>query len=81
MAPFACRYVALFVPDLQAAERFYRDLFGMELLFREREEDEGSWSTLRPELDWAEACRRGIAIDMVALERDDFVLVLFRGDQ
>ena len=76
---FACRYVALFVPELEAAEVFYRDVFAMELLFREHE-GAGGWSTLRPELDWADARERGVGIDMVALGRDDFVLALFLGD-
>ena len=79
MERFACRYVALFVPDLEAAESFYRDVFALELLFREHEDD-GVWSTLRPELDWAGARERALGIDMVALERDGFVLALFRGD-
>jgi catechol 2,3-dioxygenase-like lactoylglutathione lyase family enzyme len=76
---FTCRYLALYVSELEAAESFYRDVFGLELLFREHEGD-GSWATLRPELDWAEARERGLGIDMVALRRDGFVLALFRGD-
>jgi catechol 2,3-dioxygenase-like lactoylglutathione lyase family enzyme len=32
---FVCKYVALYVPDLRAAEGFYRSAFGVELLFRE----------------------------------------------
>jgi len=75
---FSCRYIAIHVPDLEAAEDFYRGVFGMDLLFRESEGD-GSWYTLRDGLDWAETKRQGISISMVALQRDEFVLALFEG--
>ena len=74
-----CKYVALHVPDLRAAEAFYRDAFGMELLFRERQAEDGTWSTLRPELSWDDAVALSIDVDMVALRRDAFVLALFHG--
>jgi len=32
-------HIALFVPDLQEAERFYKDLFEMELIGREMRAD------------------------------------------
>jgi catechol 2,3-dioxygenase-like lactoylglutathione lyase family enzyme len=76
---FTCKYIALFVPDVQAAESFYRDAFSMELLFRESE-GEGGWHTLAPAIDWAEAGDRGVRIDMVALRRDAVVLAIFGGD-
>jgi catechol 2,3-dioxygenase-like lactoylglutathione lyase family enzyme len=76
---FTCRYIALYVPDLEAAETFYRGVFDMNLLFRESEQ-EGEWYALRPELDWAAAGQQSVQVDMVALERDGFVLALFRGD-
>jgi catechol 2,3-dioxygenase-like lactoylglutathione lyase family enzyme len=76
---FVCRYLAFFVDDLQAAETFYGCVFGMRLLFRESKQDDGLWHTLRQELDWDVAAARGIEADMVALQRDDFVLALFQG--
>lgn len=34
-------HIALFVPDLQEAERFYKDLFQMELIGWEIEKEDG----------------------------------------
>jgi catechol 2,3-dioxygenase-like lactoylglutathione lyase family enzyme len=76
---FGWKHVALFVPDLRSAEDFYRPTFDLELLFRERRQDDGDWYTLQPDTAWDEAASRGIEPDMVALARDDFVLALFRG--
>jgi catechol 2,3-dioxygenase-like lactoylglutathione lyase family enzyme len=76
---FVCKYIALHVPDLRAAEGFYREAFAMDLLFREGELEGGTWHTLRPDLAWDDADARGIGVDMVALRRDAFVLALFRG--
>jgi catechol 2,3-dioxygenase-like lactoylglutathione lyase family enzyme len=75
-----CKYIALFVPDLRAAEDFYRRVFGMDVLFRESNLDgEGSWSTLPSEKGWEDAETAGVELAMVALKRDKFVLALFRG--
>ena len=78
--PLRCKYIALYVPDLATAESFYCAVFGMELMFRESEGDDRQWHTLEREIDWAEAEERGLRIDMAALQRDDFVLALFRGN-
>jgi catechol 2,3-dioxygenase-like lactoylglutathione lyase family enzyme len=75
---FVCKYVALYVPDLRSAEDFYRDAFGVELLFREAERDD-EWWALPASIGWDEALAAGVEIDMVALRRDDLVLALFRG--
>jgi catechol 2,3-dioxygenase-like lactoylglutathione lyase family enzyme len=75
---FVCKYVALFVHDLRSAEKFYRRVFDMELLFRESRRSD-DWYALRPGLGWDDAERRGVQIDMVALRREEFVLALFRG--
>ena len=75
---FVCKYVALYVPDLRAAEAFYRRAFGVELLFRETE-SEGQWWALPAERGWDDAAAAGVEIDMVAVRRDDLVLALFRG--
>ena len=73
-----CKYIALFVPDLRAAESHYRGLFGMELLFREGRLGE-TWGTLPPDKGWADAEQAQVDLKMVALERGDFVLALFQG--
>jgi catechol 2,3-dioxygenase-like lactoylglutathione lyase family enzyme len=73
-------HIALFVPDLPAAERFYRPLFTMQLLMREAQLNDGLWYTLPPDKDWSAAQAAGIEIGMVALQSDAFVLALFQGD-
>ena len=73
-------HIALFVPDLRAAESFYQNVFAMQLLMREAELDDGLWYTLAPDKGWSEAQAAGIEIDMIALQRDTFVLALFQGN-
>jgi catechol 2,3-dioxygenase-like lactoylglutathione lyase family enzyme len=77
---FVCKYVALHVPDLRAAESFYCEAFAMDPLFRESEREDGTWHTLRANLDWDDVHARGLVVHMVALRRDAFVLALFRGE-
>jgi len=76
---FVCEYIALCVPDLRAAEGFYRRAFAMDLLFRESEREDGTWQTLRADLDWDDVDARGIDVEMVALRRDAVALALFHG--
>ena len=73
-------HLALFVMDLRAAEGFYQQTFGMEVLFREAEGEDGYWYTLRPGKDWDDAEKAGVEIRMVALQRDDVRLPIFRGE-
>lgn len=73
-----CRYIALFVHDLRAAEDFYRRFFEMELLFREGRVD-GEWATLPADKGWDDAEAAGVELGMVALRREEFVLPLFQG--
>jgi catechol 2,3-dioxygenase-like lactoylglutathione lyase family enzyme len=40
------RHIALFVPDLRAAERYSQSIFDMELIGREAELADGLWYTL-----------------------------------
>jgi catechol 2,3-dioxygenase-like lactoylglutathione lyase family enzyme len=77
---FVCKYIALYVPDLRAAESFYHEAFAMDLLFRESEREDGTWHTVRTNLEWDDIAAGGLAVDMVALRRDSFVLALFRGE-
>lgn len=72
-------HIALFVPDLQAAESFYQHVFAMQLIMRETELDDGLWYTLPPEKGWFDAAAAGIDLGMVALRREAFVLALFQG--
>lgn len=74
------RHIALFVPDLRAAERYYRSIFDMELIGREAELADGLWYTLPFDKGWDEAEAAGIKLDMLALRKDEFGLALFRGD-
>ena len=75
-----CKHIALFVPDLRAAEKFYGRVFGVEPVFRESAVDgEETWYALPPGKGWEDAERAGIEVGMVALKRDEFVLALFRG--
>jgi len=74
------RHIALFVPDLQEAEEYYRSLFAMELIGREAEREDGLWYTLPFEQGWDDASAAGIVLDMVALRRGEIVLALFAGD-
>jgi catechol 2,3-dioxygenase-like lactoylglutathione lyase family enzyme len=73
------QHIALFVPDLQAAEAYYQALFGMELIGREAERADGLWYTLPFDKGWAEAGAAGIELGLTALRKGDFVLALFAG--
>ncbi len=74
------RHIALFTPDLRAAEEYFRPLFDMELIGREALLDDGQWYTLPFDKGWEDAGAAGIALGMVALRKGDFVLALFHGD-
>ena len=73
------RHIALFVPDLQEAERFYEQVLGMVVMMREALLEDGQWYTLRPEKGWDDALAANVEIGMLALERGDFILALFPG--
>jgi len=73
-------HLALFVSNLRAAEAFYLQAFGMEVLFREAVADDGNWYTLRPGQSWGDAEQAGAEIGMVALQRDELNLPIFRGE-
>jgi catechol 2,3-dioxygenase-like lactoylglutathione lyase family enzyme len=74
------RHVALVVPDLKAAERYYQSVFDMELIGREAELADGLWYTLPFDKGWDEAEAAGIELGMLLLRKDKIVLALFRGD-
>jgi catechol 2,3-dioxygenase-like lactoylglutathione lyase family enzyme len=75
------RHLALFVPELRAAEDYYRALFDLEVVGREAPLDPAAdaWATLPADRGWDDAAAAGIELGMVALRRDGFVLALFPG--
>jgi catechol 2,3-dioxygenase-like lactoylglutathione lyase family enzyme len=73
------RHIAFFVPDLQAAEEYYRSLFGMQLIGREAPLEDGQWYTLPFDKGWDDARAAGIELGMVALRKGGIVLALFPG--
>lgn len=74
------RHIALVVPDLRLAERYYQSVFDMELVGREAELADGLWYTLPFDKGWDEAEAAGIKLGMLALRKGEFLLALFRGD-
>ena len=74
------RHIALFVPDLHAAEVYYKSLFDMDLIGREIELEDGYWYTLPFDRGWNDVRAAGIELNMVALRKDKIVLALFAGD-
>lgn len=74
------RHIALVVPELRASEDYYQTLFDMQLIGREAELADGQWYTLPFNKGWEDAEAAGIRLDMTALQKDGFVLALFRGN-
>ena len=56
------RHIALFVPDLRPAERYYQSVFDMALVGREAELADGLWYTLPFDKGWDEAEAAGIEL-------------------
>lgn len=75
------RHIALVVPDLKAAEEYYRWLFQMELIGREAELEDGQWYTLPADKGWEDAEAAGIELGMLALRKGDLILAFFPGPQ
>ncbi len=80
VATASLRHIALFVPDLQAAEQYYQSIFEMELIGREALLRDGLWYTLPFDKGWEDARAAAIDLDMSALRKGAFVLALFRGE-
>ena len=72
-------HIALFVPDLREAERFYKDLFEMDLTGREIEKEDGLGYTLPFDKGWEDVNTAGLVLDMTALKKGKFVSALFIG--
>jgi catechol 2,3-dioxygenase-like lactoylglutathione lyase family enzyme len=74
------RHIALFIPELWMAERYYQSIFDMELIGREAELVDGLWYTLPFDKGWDDADAAGVKLDMLALRKDEFALALFKGE-
>lgn len=76
------RHIAIFVPELEAAEVYYRSLFGLEVVLREGPEAGGSgrWAQLPLDKDWDDARAAGVELGMVAIGKGDLVLAMFPGE-
>jgi catechol 2,3-dioxygenase-like lactoylglutathione lyase family enzyme len=68
-------HVALRVESVRVAEAFYRELFALEVAFREVETAEGWW-TVPSGAEWAEIEGAGVDVGLVMLFRDGFRLAL-----
>ena len=68
-------HVALRVERLREAETLYRELFALEVAWREAATPDG-WATLPNSADWDDAERAGIQLGLVMLFRDGFRLAL-----
>ena len=74
------RFIAMSVPDLRAAETYYRGVFEMEVIGREALLDDGLWYTLPSDKGWDDAEAAAIELGMLSLRKGPFVLALFKGD-
>jgi catechol 2,3-dioxygenase-like lactoylglutathione lyase family enzyme len=74
----AVTHIALMVSPLREAEAFYRELFALQVAFREAETADG-WYTLPPQANWDDAEAAGILLGLISLNRDAFTLALEEG--
>lgn len=74
----AVSHIALTVADVEAAERYYCDLLGLAVAFRDVHHN-GRQASLRPGVNWATAKARGVAPGLSSLFRDGFTLALEQG--
>jgi catechol 2,3-dioxygenase-like lactoylglutathione lyase family enzyme len=72
-------HIVVTADDVPADEAFYRDLFDMEVLFREGTLD-GDPGTVPEDVAWDEAVARGVDPYMSFLGRDDFFLAVANGN-
>ncbi|MDW7982233.1 MAG: VOC family protein [Thermomicrobium sp.] len=71
----AFQHVAIRVADLQTAESFYREFFGMEVVWRVRRAGE-SWEYLPADFDWDAGPRTGVFPQYVLLRNGPLALLL-----
>lgn len=72
-------HLVLLVDDISEDELFYRELFDMEVLFREGTLD-GEPGTIPEDVPWDEALSKGVTPSMSFLGRDDFFLAVATAD-
>lgn len=68
-------HLVLLVRNVQDGERFYQELFDMEVLFREGTLDDEQ-GTIPDEMDWKEAISADVEPYMSFLRHDDFALAV-----
>lgn len=73
------KHLAMVVPDLRAAEAYYRRLFAMDLIGRESWGADGLAYSLRPDKGWDDAEAAGVELQFAAVRRGNAVLALFAG--
>jgi catechol 2,3-dioxygenase-like lactoylglutathione lyase family enzyme len=78
VAYHAVTHIALMASPLRHAEEFYRELFALDVAFREAETADG-WYTLPPQASWDDAEAAGIHLGLCSLHRDVFTLALEEG--
>jgi hypothetical protein len=61
--------------EIREAEKFYVDVFGMTVAFRETMTRDG-WATLPLENGWDYACKERVPVGLVMLFRDNFAIDL-----
>lgn len=71
----AIQHVAIRVADLRTAESFYREFFGMEVVWRVRHAGE-RWEYLPADFDWDAGIRTGIYPQYVLLRNGPLALLL-----
>lgn len=79
MSSTSLTHIALVVPNLRQAERYYQLIFDMALIGREAELPDGLGYTLPFDHGWEAAEAAGIELNMTALRKGEFVLALFAG--
>ncbi|WP_410766474.1 VOC family protein [Haloferax sp. DFSO60] len=72
-------HLVLLVDGVPEGETYYRELFDMEVLFREGTVDEEP-GTLPDGLAWSDAISQGVEPTMTFLGRDDFFLAVAQSD-
>lgn len=68
-------HVVFDIDDLAAGEEFYRELFGLDVAFREGEFGD-DYGKVPDDLDWPTAVEAGVEPGMTFLRRDGFALAL-----
>ncbi|HMM42778.1 MAG TPA: VOC family protein [Thermomicrobiales bacterium] len=68
-------HVAVRVRNMARAEAWYRDFFGMDVIYRARREHD-RWQHLPADFSWDEAIHTGIEPEIVRLENGPIALVL-----